>query len=324
MNSHERDNRFCPLCTSSELSSFLNAKEPNAIINYSFELIVCKKCRLIYLNPKQRIEDFSLLYPSDYYKEVKGAAAILENFFLSERKEIVEAFKKKGSLLDIGCGDGKFLKIMARNGWSVSGVETAFSSADTLDREKYNIYYGILKKNIFKNESFDVITMWQVLEHLGEPKEYLTTIYHILRQDGILVISIPNIDSFQARFSRSKWFHLDLPRHRWHFTPQTILGLLCKCNFYVKKIDHFSIEYNPFGWWQSLFNVLGCEMNFVYKYFKRGRIKSKRINIKKIYTILCIAVFTLPFLFIAFVLSYIENIFKKGGIITIVAVKNKK
>lgn len=321
MVSSRRNNKLCPFCASDKLSSFLSAKDPNAIIADNFELIVCKKCRLIYLDPEEKLADPLLLYPSDYYKPVKGIAAITEKLFLSRRKKLVEALKKQGSLLDVGCGDGQFLKIMADNGWRVCGVETATSAADRLNKEKYSIYYGTLKENIFNAEDFDVITIWQALEHFDDPEEYLAIIYRILKEDGILVISIPNIDSFQARFSRNKWFHLDLPRHKWHFTPETILEMLTKYSFYVKQIKHFSIEYNPFGWWQSLFNLLGCEMNFIYKYLKRGKVKKRRVNIERIYSILCALIFSLPFLFIAFMLSYIESIFKKGGVITIIAVK---
>lgn len=274
------------------------------------------------MNPNQSLNDYSLLYPANYYKQTKGVSVIFEKLFLRERKALVEAFKKKGKLLDIGCGEGKFLEAMGKNGWLVFGIEPSASFEDAPMKKEINLQQNRLTANHFENESFDVITLWQVLEHLDTPKEYLGIIRNILRKDGVLVISVPNLESLQFRFSRHKWFHLDLPRHKWYFTVPALSKLLRECHFQVKKIRHFSLEYNFFGWWQSLFNLLGCEMNFAYKYLKRGRINNREtLGLRRLYTTLGTAMLALPFLVMAFIFSSIESMMRRGGIITVIAVK---
>lgn len=279
---------------------------------------------MIYLNTDIEEENLHLLYPDKYYKKAGNIAAILGKFFLNERRKVVERFKKIGMILDIGCGDGEFLKVMVDRGWQASGIDISDGAKKSLVKKKsINVYHKDLREIRLQDESFDVVTLWQVLEHLDKPGNYLAEINRILKRDGVLVISIPNIDSFQSRFSGNKWFHLDLPRHQCHFTPRTISKLMNDSKFLIKEINHSSIEYNPVGWWQSFFNLLGCEINFAYKYLKRGGIEKSVSILKRTYTILCLVLFCIPFLPLAFLLSFIESILQRGGIITIVATKSK-
>ncbi|MBU2575021.1 MAG: class I SAM-dependent methyltransferase [Elusimicrobia bacterium] len=252
---------------------------------------------------------------------MKGISKILETLFLNERKRIVEKFKKPpGALLDLGCGTGGFLKVMARGGWKAQGIEKS-DKIKKYSTEENKIYCADLLDMKFDGGSFDVITLWQVLEHLSDPKKYLAEINRLLKEDGILVVSVPNIGSMQAKFGANKWFHLDVPRHIWHFTPETVSELLRRAGFRVKEIKHFSLEYNSFGWWQSIFNLLGCEINFIYKYLKRGAVQKEYATAKRIYTILCAVLLSLLFLLFAFILSFIESALLRGGVITVVAEK---
>jgi len=312
---------LCPICSQPDSSFFLSGRDYLSSYTRRFTLVKCAGCGLIRLDPQQEPEDGQALYQPDYYREMKGISKILETLFLNERKRIVEKFKKPpGALLDLGCGTGGFLKVMARGGWKAQGIEKS-DKIKKYSTEENKIYCADLLDMKFDGGSFDVITLWQVLEHLSDPKKYLAEINRLLKEDGILVVSVPNIGSMQAKFGANKWFHLDVPRHIWHFTPETVSELLRRAGFRVKEIKHFSLEYNSFGWWQSIFNLLGCEINFIYKYLKRGAVQKEYATAKRIYTILCAVLLSLLFLLFAFILSFIESALLRGGVITVVAEK---
>jgi SAM-dependent methyltransferase len=265
-------------------------------------------------------ENDSFFYQNHYYKMTKGISEILEKIFLAERKRIIEKYKRPGSILDVGCGTAEFLKTMRRAGWKATGIDTS-AEVKKYEIEEIKIYCEDLINMKFADRSFDVITLWQVFEHLNNPGKHLTEIWRILKDDGILIVSVPNIESLQAAISRNKWFHLDLPRHKYHFSPMTVSEMLAKFNFSIKKVKHFSLEYNPFGFWQSFFNLFGLEINFAYKYLKRGIIQKEYTLPLRIYTILCTFLLWFPFLVIAFFMSFIESILKRGGTITVIAGK---
>ena len=250
---------------------------------------------------------------------MKGISRILEALFLRERKGIIGgAGKTSGTVLDLGCGTGEFLKIMKASGWETAGVDPSeeWNKRSTDDNK---IYSADLMEVKFEGQSFDVITLWQVLEHLPEPDKYLAEMHRLLKKDGILVLSVPNINSLQAGLGGRRWFHLDLPRHRWQFVPETVLKMLDKTGFHLKEIKHFSLEYNPFGWWQTILNLLGCEMNFAYKFLKRGVVQKEYPPVARFYTILCTALLGVPLLLPAFVLSFVESALSCGGVMTVIA-----
>lgn len=311
----------CPVCSLQEKEFHSGGYDYLSASGRQFSLVRCKGCGLVYLDSGQEREREGSLYQHNYYRKMSGMSKVLETLFLSERRRIVEKFKKApGVLLDLGCGTGEFAATMRNGGWEALGVEPS-CAAGGKSAGADKIYRRDLIDLRFPSGSFSVVTLWQVLEHLPEPALYLTEINRLLEKDGVLVISVPNINSLQAGFSGNKWFHLDLPRHRWHFTPETVSELLGRSGFRVKEIKHFSLEYNPFGWWQSLFNLLGCEINFAYKHLKRGAVQKERSAAGRAYTVLCTALLALPLLPAAFILSFLESALRRGGVITVAAGK---
>ncbi|MBU2575014.1 MAG: class I SAM-dependent methyltransferase [Elusimicrobia bacterium] len=312
-------NIACPICSLSDNEFFLSGRDYLSSYTRRFTLVKCAGCGLIYLNPQKELEDAQALYRPDYYRSVKKVSRILEALFLQERKGIVEGSgKSSGTMLDIGCGTGEFLKIMKAGGWETAGVDPS-EERNKRSTDDNKIYSADLMEIKFGEQSFDVITLWQVLEHLPDPDRYLAETHRLLKKDGILVLSVPNINSLQARLSGARWFNLDLPRHRWQFTPETLQKMLDKTAFRLKEIKHFSLEYNPFGWWQSILNLLGCEMNFAYKFLKRGVVQKGGSPAARFYTILCTVLLGVPLLLPAFVLSFIESALSRGGIVTVIA-----
>lgn len=163
-----------------------------------------------------------------------------------------------GRALDIGCGDGSFLTALARQGWDVSGTELSESIAATAkQRLGERVHVGAIEDIGFAEASFDLVTFWHVLEHLDDPAGALTEARRLVKTDGRVVVAVPNIESWQARIFKEDWLHLDVPRHRWHFSPPSLATLADRCGFRVERVRHFSLEYGPFAILQGMATKAG-------------------------------------------------------------------
>ncbi|MBR9705525.1 class I SAM-dependent methyltransferase [Candidatus Pacearchaeota archaeon] len=285
----------CNLCGSNNLKPVLKTKDYRfQIDNKLFQIVKCKNCDLKFLNPRPNEKEIKKYYPDDIKWEKE------EPKVQNEKYSIIKNLKK-GKILDIGCAKGEFLSFLKNKGYDVYGVEP---SADSKIAEKK----GIKVKNSisdFKKNFFDIITMWQVIEHLHNPNETLKKINHLLKKDGNLVISTLNMESSEAKFFKKHWFHLDIPRHLYFFSPKTLKKLLQKNGFKIIKIKHFSKQHSHAGIIFSLKNIL---INPKSRKTKIEENKGKN------------HLFTLCKL-VVYPLSVFQATLKKGPIITIVAKK---
>lgn len=237
------------------------------------------------------------------------------------RKKRVNRLVKKGRILDIGCGRGLFLDIMKRDGWAVTGAEFNKETASYAS-EVYGIKV-ITESSIdtLYDESFDVITINHVLEHSQRPAELISECKRLLKRGGLLVIAIPNIFSLQASLGNKVWFHLDLPFHINHFSEKGLSLLLNKYSFRILKSRQFDLEYNPFGWLQTLLNLSGIKENLLYNLLKSSHSRSNElINTSK--RDLVLTLLLLPVYFpLSFILAVFESLLKRGGTTEVYAVK---
>ena len=254
-------------------------------------------------------------YFDEYYGASVSASVSAAAFSLFRllRKQRVNKYKKTGRILDVGCGDGSFLSLMRKSGWDVAGVETSESGIKRCEREKINISGDI----DFPEEYFDFITLWHSLEHIENPLETLKKLHGVLSKQGILLISVPNIECMEYVLFKRFWFHLDLPRHLYHFSPETLKKLIKKAGFKTIEINHCSFEYNPYGLFQTIANVFTSEFNFFYKQVKRNQPRGKRFFLNVALSIFTVVVFAIP----AFCVSYVFSFLKKGGVIHLYAEK---
>jgi SAM-dependent methyltransferase len=127
------------------------------------------------------------------------------------------------TVLDVGCGNGKFLRAMRADGWEVSGIEPSPAGAE---RARHDHGLEILCRNVLDvdmaGRRFDVITLWHVLEHVPEPAAYLRHVAQWLAPDGRLVVAVPNFAGVEARLTGPRWAFLDIPRHLFQFTPRSL------------------------------------------------------------------------------------------------------
>lgn len=250
----------CLLCGPSEKELFSKSRDYRyRLTNDDFNLIQCQNCGLIYISPRPTQEEISKFYPGEYYGGTKTGflMGVINDFLDFQSIRDVRKYKKQGKLLDIGCGTGKFILEMKKRGFKTYGVDIS-SRACRLARKKglNNIYQSELEKQKFPDNYFDAITLWHVFEHLHHPDSTLDEIHRIIKKDGVLILEVPNIDSLPFRIFKRYWFHLDIPRHLYHWSQKTIGRMLEKNNFEVLQTDYFSLGFPlsliySFSYWLS-------------------------------------------------------------------------
>ena len=216
----------------------------------------CLNCGLIYLSPRPTRELIGNYYPSDYANfrpPIENESFAIMRWMrqrkLTKRRRLIENYSQRttGDLLDVGCATGLFLNEMAQSGWRVSGVETDSYAADfARNRFELDVFTGFLQDTSYKSDSFDVITFWDVLEHTFSPHEELVNAAHLLRPDGMLVLSIPNWNSVERRIFGKYWQGFDPPRHLYVFSDEILRSILDEAGFVVKAQICFMPGYFSF------------------------------------------------------------------------------
>lgn len=212
---------------------------------------------------------------------------------------------------------------MKKNGWKVAGTEYDQNTAESIGKSlDINIKTGNPKEWGFPSESFDVVTMNHVLEHMPAPEIAIEECSRLLDKGGLLVVAVPNFTSLQSSWGKHLWFHLDIPHHLYHFSEEGLTSLLEKYKLNVLKIRRFDLEYNPFGWLQTLLNLTGIRKNFLYNILKYTYSKnSLSSNTSRRDLVGTIALLPL-YLPLSLVLSLYESfMLKRGGTIEIYAIK---
>lgn len=253
-----------------------SARRLYSIEGASEELVECEECGLGSLFPMPdpgRIQSF---YPAEYYGEPTAKFEPLVEFGVRlgaklRVESLVGDLPSGSKVLDIGCGRGVMLRALLDLGHEAHGVEIAPEAASGADPRAQIRIAPQLAKASYEENSFDAVIMWHVLEHLPHPDEALAEIRRILRPGGRLILAVPNFGSLQSRRTGNDWFHLDLPRHLYHFTPETLQRLLAGNEFHYESVRHLAMLQNSFGWLQSILNRFsGTPRNSLYSLLHRG------------------------------------------------------
>lgn len=157
-------------------------------------------------------------------------------------------------ILDIGCGDGTFLRKMQKRGWRTVGTELNHETLNNSDQEIYDDLTKVKEK--FGFGAFDAITMWHTLEHFRNPRKVLKDVFQLLAPEGVLLIAVPDARGLQATIFGRFWLHLDVPRHLFHFDFNSLKLLLEQNGFGIKRHWHQEFEYDLLGWSQSALNTI--------------------------------------------------------------------
>jgi len=248
----------CSLCGANNASPCIESCAIRQGGKKLYSLARCKNCDFVFLNPRPTKESILAYYRSTDREKSHNKLTLHEKFYYSFFRSIPG--KRKGKLLDVGCGSGRYICLMREKGWDVEGIDIAYTDygRDTLD---LNICEGDLVSHDFQDNSFDVITLWWVLEHLYEPLEVIKKAYKLLKKGGVVVIAVPNIDSFEAKIFKQDWFHLFLPKHLSMYSPATLKNILKKGGFDWIKMRHDLFSFGFIGSLQCFLNRKGVQIS---------------------------------------------------------------
>ncbi len=213
----------CPLCKSGH---FLNHREivDYAVSKEAFILCKCANCQLLFTNPRPQEEEIGPYYNfPEYFSHEDKAKSLTQwiyqkvrNYSISKKVNFIRSLKKKGALLDYGCGTGEFLVAAKKRGWKVNGIEPSEKAKSLAKLKLGNKIKGSID-NLKKETSFDVITLYHVLEHIHDLRQTVKKILNHLQSDGYLIIAVPNHESWDGKHYGNFWSGWDVPRHLYHF-----------------------------------------------------------------------------------------------------------
>jgi SAM-dependent methyltransferase len=158
------------------------------------------------------------------------------------------------------------LAAFKRRGWRALGTERNEMAAEAARLSLGADMVATSVDELPTSARFDLIILFQVLEHIGEPLSLLRECCTRLAPGGRLITNVPNFSSWQSRFGRSKWFHLDVPRHLVHFTPQTLAATLDRAGLELADMSFASLEHDPYGWVESTINRLTGRANTLTRF----------------------------------------------------------
>jgi 2-polyprenyl-3-methyl-5-hydroxy-6-metoxy-1,4-benzoquinol methylase len=230
----------CIACGATDPKFFLEAADRFYRRPQLYRLLRCSRCSHVWLDDPPAPAEMGQHYGTDYDRVITIGGENSQQRWRDRRDAIYE-HKTAGAILDIGCSSGAFLESMRGPDWQLSGIEM---SADTAKRAAARsggqIFAGDIMDAPFRPQSFDVITCFDVLEHVYEPRKVLAKVSEWLKPGGIYYVLVPNIDSGEARAFKTYWYGLELPRHLSHFSPES-LGRLAKS----VKLAVASLEARP-------------------------------------------------------------------------------
>jgi 2-polyprenyl-3-methyl-5-hydroxy-6-metoxy-1,4-benzoquinol methylase len=233
----------CPVCGSPQFTNLMICQD-KTVTQESFAIVECKKCRLKFTNPRPTENNVSKYYKSETYIShsdtkkgiINQVYHLVRKYTLRQKLNLINSLQsKEKKLLDIGCGTGTFLETCKKAGWKVAGTEPDPETRQVaIKKTKVAIEENILDS--FSGSTFDVITMWHVLEHIHQLDGVVARLKKLLTPGGTLIVAVPNCESYDAKMFKEQWAAYDVPRHLYHFTQSTIKTLFQKHKMKVEKI----------------------------------------------------------------------------------------
>lgn len=233
----------CQICSNPETELIQHTYV--SLNSSEIDLVRCKQCGLVYLNPQPVDEEIRELYSDDYFiqwysSEDKGEFSRKYFFNLFAGNPIMT--NSRGNLLDVGCGMGFFLEVARTWNWDVKGVELSpFASAHCREKKNLDVHTGTLDSAGYPDSHFDVITAFDVLEHLKDLHGFLSSVARILKEDGMFIVLVPNYDSPVFQLDRvlcglKKAPMPNVPEHLTYFTAGTLTALFQKNGLHIDTI----------------------------------------------------------------------------------------
>ena len=256
----------CPVCASAEITDVLTVKDYTAG-REAFHIIECGNCSLRFT---QDVPDAMSIAPyykaEDYISHTNTSKGLVNRAYqfvrkrtMIKKRKLIEKYTglKKGNLLDVGSGTGSFVNEMKQNNWQVTGLEPDGDARKVAD-QLYHLELADTKELYqLKQDSFDAITLWHVLEHVHDLHLYIQQLKNLLNKNGKLFVAVPNYTSRDAEIYEQYWAAYDVPRHLYHFSPKAMNVLMEKSGLKI-------VKYKPM-WYDSFY------ISLLSSKYKRGK-----------------------------------------------------
>lgn len=294
----------CPLCHEIK-QNFLLEKEGTSYFK-------CPRCGLVYTAPapssselQQIAEDWAIHHHAGKNKLKWEGNRRLQQIIYAPRIKRFQQYRQTGRILDVGCSTGDFLEYVKDFGWNIYGCELSQHSSEfARNRLNCDVRCGEFEKSEFENSFFDIVTMWDVIEHVIDPQAIVNEAIRVLRPGGLLALITPNYDSLTRRILFDKWEALIPPRHLCVFTEKTIRKLITDCGGRVVSV--LSPDINPF---ELISGITRHKKNFAeQRQINIGKIKKLFLRYPQLTSV-------------RIVLNSLLNIFKAGDLLEVYAEK---
>lgn len=292
---------ICPACGSPDFRPLIRGTDRlYGTTSRLFEVVECGRCRLMRLFPWPSPSELKTYYPDHYWFDAEEDASgrladAYRRFVLADHVRFVARALREceanGPVLDVGCGGGLFLKSLGGYDVPVFGLDVAVSAAGVAwNRNGVPTVCASLSAPPFAAETFSLVTMFHVLEHLYDPPAYVEEAKRLLKPGGHLVVQVPNAACWQFLLFADHWNGVDVPRHLIHFKARDLHALLEDCGFEVLRHKHFSLRDNPAG----LATTLAPRLDPMSRRI-RGTPESSRARLFKDLAYFCLVVASVPF-----------------------------
>ena len=223
--------------------TYLTVKD-YSVSGEDFQLVHNEELDMLETTPQPSANTISEYYKSEDYIShtdskrnwFEKAYHFVRGMALKRKLTLINSFPVSGkTILDVGCGTGDFLQTAKNNSWNVYGIEPNEKARAIANSKTKNQVFDTNTLQEFESGTFDVITLWHVLEHLPNLEIEIQNLNRLLKPNGRLVIAVPNFKSYDAKHYNAFWAAYDVPRHLWHFSQTSISKLFSKHNLEIEK-----------------------------------------------------------------------------------------
>ncbi len=258
----------CPACSSPRIHHMCTVQDrivPNPLEYW--QIYCCRVCGFGWTSPQPSADDLPKYYPTTYHGDTRktldeylSGSLTRSRSWRGEREkvELVEQYVDGGKILDVGCGEGRFLWAMDPERWTRTGVDFAAATIREIRARipSLRMIVGDLASESLAGELFDVITFWHALEHMPDTAGCLNRARELLRPGGLVFISLPNLDSLQAGLFKEHWYCFDdVPRHLYHFSRRSLDLFLSRAGlkvirhmFFSRRVSFHSLKHSLLQW----------------------------------------------------------------------------
>lgn len=273
----------CKLCNSTQTKKLFESNNIHGrfiLSSDTFQVYKCSNCGVMFLDDIEVNSSYYSKYYFPEYYETKFHNAFINKIInliinisiIFKENQILRNYhniaNNKLKILDIGCGNGEFLSRISNTKFEKFGIEINAEGYELCKGKNLKVFNKELKDLKFQDNFFDVVTLWHVIEHLENPIDTIKSVKRVLKEDGILVIAVPNTDSLGFKYGQNFWFHLDSPRHLMLFNKKSLKYLLNNAGFRIILKKNLFYDYPLDLFW----SVRNSKMKFIiyllYPYIK--------------------------------------------------------